>query len=121
MNQTLWANATIIVASLFGQVSPDGHAFRRIPHFPAPKGYGIDHREPRRTSTETYRQHELFCSSFAAGPTLAFAAAKRCLQSGNRDLLGSPWFVAAGVLTAEMMMWGFDRPKIWLFPISDCD
>ena len=44
-------------------------------------------------------------------PRLAFAAAKRCLQSGNRDLLGSPWFVAAGVLTAEMMMWGFDRLK----------
>ncbi len=35
---------------------------------------------------------------------LAFAATKRCLQSGNHDLLGSRWFVAAGVLTAEMMI-----------------
>ena len=37
-------------------------------------------------------------------PGLAFAATKMCLQSGNHDLLGSPWFVAAGVLTAGMMM-----------------
>jgi hypothetical protein len=37
-------------------------------------------------------------------PGLAFAAIKRCLQSRNHDLLGSLWFVAAGVLTAEMMM-----------------
>ena len=33
-------------------------------------GYGIDHREPQRTSTETYRQYELFCSAFRTGPRL---------------------------------------------------
>jgi hypothetical protein len=37
-------------------------------------------------------------------PGVAFAATKRSLQSGNHDRLGSPWFVAAGVLTAGMMM-----------------
>src|SRR5215470_9323042 len=61
-----------------------------VPHFRMPTGYRIDHSGPRRTSTETYRQYELFCSSFAQVPGLAFAATKRCLQSGNHDLLGSP-------------------------------
>jgi hypothetical protein len=38
-----------------------------VPHFRVPTGRRIDHRERRRSSTETYRQHELLCSSFAAG------------------------------------------------------
>jgi|SRR5215469_1490486 len=38
------------------------------------------------------------------GSSLAFAATNRCLQSGNHDLRGSPWFVAARVLTAEIVM-----------------
>jgi hypothetical protein len=63
--------------------------------FPIPAGYRIDHREPGRTSTETYRQYELFCSSFTAGPGLGIRCNKECLQSRNHDLLGSPWFVAA--------------------------
>jgi hypothetical protein len=75
-----------------------------VPHFRMPTGYRIDPCGPRRTSTETYRQYDLFCSSFAQVPGLGFAATKRCPQSGNHDLLGSPWFVAAGVLTAEMVM-----------------
>ena len=41
-----------------------------IPRFPMPTGYRIDHRESRRTSTETYTQYELFRSSFTAGPEL---------------------------------------------------
>ena len=67
-----------------------------ISHFPVPTGYRISHREPRRTSTETYTQFELFCSSFTADPGIGI----RCAH----DLLGSPWFVEAGVLTGEMMM-----------------
>jgi len=34
--------------------------------------------KPRRTSTKTYK-------------AVLFDATKRCLQSGNHDLLGSPW------------------------------
>jgi hypothetical protein len=39
-----------------------------------------------------------------AFPGLEIAARKRCLQSGNHDLLGSSWFVATGVLCTEMVM-----------------
>ena len=54
---------------------------------------------------KTYRQYELFCSSFARVPGLAFVATKRCLQSGKHDPSRiAVWFVAAGVLTAEMVM-----------------
>jgi hypothetical protein len=41
-----------------------------VPHFRVPTEHRINHREHRRTSTETYRQHEPLCSSFAAGPKL---------------------------------------------------
>jgi len=74
-----------------------------VPHFRVPTRRRIDYREHRHTSTKTYRQHELLRSSFVQVLSLA-SAAKRCLQSGNHDFLGPPWFVAAGVLTAEMMM-----------------
>jgi hypothetical protein len=47
-----------------------------VPHFRVPTERGIDHREHRRTSTETYRQHELLCSSFAAGPKLGIRCKK---------------------------------------------
>jgi hypothetical protein len=71
MNQALWANATVIAASLFGQsVNRMDMLLIGVPHFRVPTGRRIDHREHRRTSTETYRQHELLCSSFAAGPKL---------------------------------------------------
>jgi len=41
---------------------------------------------------------------FGMGPELGIRCNKKCLQSGNHDLLGSLWFVAVGVLTAEMIM-----------------
>jgi hypothetical protein len=75
-----------------------------VPHFPIATGYRIDHYEPRRTSTETYTQYELFVPLSPQVSSLTFAATKRCLQSGNHGLLGSPSFMADGVLTAEMMM-----------------
>jgi hypothetical protein len=42
--------------------------------------------------------------SFAQVPRLGMRCNKRCQQSGNGDLLLSPWFVAGGVLTAAMQM-----------------
>ena len=48
-------------------------------------------------------------------PGLAFAATKRCLQSGTHHLLGPPWFAAAGVLTVEMVMRRFEKPRISFF------
>src|SRR5690348_18371357 len=47
-----------------------------VPHFPMPTGYGIDYCGPRRTSTETYTQNELFCFSFTAGPGLGIRCNK---------------------------------------------
>ena len=47
-----------------------------VPHFREPTGRRADHREHRRTSTETYRQLELLCSSFAAGPKLGIRCTK---------------------------------------------
>jgi hypothetical protein len=65
LNQASWANnATIIAASLFGQSVNGRTCSSANPSF-LPTGYRIDHREPRRTSTQTYRQYELLCSSFA--------------------------------------------------------
>jgi hypothetical protein len=47
--------------------------------------------------------YEVFCPFFAAGPGLGIRSKKGCLQSGNHDLPASPWFVACGMLTAEVM------------------
>jgi hypothetical protein len=76
MNQALWANATIIAASLFGQTVNGWTCSSPIPHFRVPTGYRIDHREPRRTSTENYRQYERVCSSFTADPGLGIRCSK---------------------------------------------
>ena len=47
-----------------------------VPHFRVPTGRRIDHRKHRRTSTETYRQHELLCSPFDARPTIGIRYTK---------------------------------------------
>jgi hypothetical protein len=39
----------------------------------------------------------------------------------DQDPPVSLWFVAVGVLTAAMMMWGFETPKITFFRSADCD
>ena len=74
-----------------------------VPHFPMPTGYTIDHTGPRRTSTEPYGQYELF-APLSHRSQLGI----RC----NTELFAiwkprpsriAAWFVAAGVLTAEMM------------------
>jgi hypothetical protein len=49
----------------------------QVPHFRVPTEGGIGHREQHRTSTEPYTQHELLCSSFAAGPKLGIRSNKR--------------------------------------------
>jgi hypothetical protein len=77
MNQALWANATVIAASPFGQSVNGWTCSSPEPRiFVCRTGRRIDHREHCRTSTETYRQHELLCSSFAAGPKLGIRCKK---------------------------------------------
>jgi hypothetical protein len=94
----------------------------KVPHFRMPTGYRIDHGGPRRTSTETYRQYELFCSAFALSrrsPCLAFQyligasdfdgdaffEACRCIQSDFRGLPGQ-FNVALGLLLPfERICW----------------
>ena len=75
-----------------------------VPHFPMPTGYRIDHSGPRRSSTETYRQYELFCSSFTAGPELGIRCPEVLAIWKPRSSRIAVWFVAAGVLTAEIVM-----------------
>ena len=103
MNQGLWANATVIAASPFGQSvngwtcsSPESRVF-------------LCRRDVESiTASIAARAQKLignmscFVPLFLQVPSLAFAPRKRSLQSGNHDLLGSRCFVAAGVLIAGM-------------------
>ena len=103
---TLWANTTIITASLFGQSvsgwtrsSPKFRIFlcRRDTQSIMP---GLAAR-----AQNSYGQYELFCSAFAQVTSLAFGATRSCSQSRSHNLAEiAAWFVAVGVLTAGMMM-----------------
>jgi|1186.fasta_scaffold697695_1 hypothetical protein len=75
-----------------------------VPHFHMPTRNRIDHCEPRLRNTETHTQYKRFRSSFTAGPGLGIRYNKEESAMGNHDRRGSPWFVAAGVLTAGVMM-----------------
>jgi len=93
-----------------------------VPYFPPmPTRCGIDHSEPRLTSTETHPQYELFRSSFTAGPELGI----RC----NKDEFAiwkprpSRFGVVRGSRRAHCRNDGvrFCGTKDYVFPIGDCD
>jgi hypothetical protein len=63
----------------------------------------IDHHTPRSHEHRNLHAIRAVCSSFTAGTALGNRC-KEVFASGSHDLLGSPWFVASGVLTEETMM-----------------
>jgi hypothetical protein len=73
-----------------------------IPHFRVPTRRRIDHGSIAAPAQKLIGNMSCFVPLSLQVPSLAFAATKRCLQSGNHDLLGSRCFVAAGVLTTGM-------------------
>jgi hypothetical protein len=74
-----------------------------VPHFPMPTGYTIDHTGPRRTSTEPYGQYELFVP-LSHRSQLGIRCNKELFAIWKpRPSRIAAWFVAAGVLTAEMV------------------
>jgi hypothetical protein len=104
-DQASWANTTLIAASLFGQSVSGGTRS-------SPKSRIFLFRRDAETITASLasraprlnRNMSCFAPRSPQVPGLAFPATKRSLQSGNHDRLGSLWFVAAGVLTAGMVM-----------------
>ena len=73
-----------------------------VPHFRMPTR---DHCEPRLTNTETHTQYKRFRSSFTAGPGLGIRCYKKEFAIRKpRSSRFTVVFVAAGVLTAGMMM-----------------
>jgi len=97
----LISNATIMAASLFGQAVNAATCSTTVPHYSVPTGNTI---HPPGLAARQRNSHAIRAILFLFSPQdlgLAFAATKRCLQSGNHNLLGSPWFVAASVLTQK--------------------
>jgi hypothetical protein len=102
-DQALWENATIVAASLFGQsVSGWTRSSPKFRIFLCPRDTQLI-TGPRRTSTEPYGQYELFAPLSHRSQlgircnTESFAIWK------PRPSRIAAWFVAAGVLTAEMV------------------
>ena len=75
-----------------------------VPHFLFRRDAESTDCEPRLTSTETHPQYEPFRSSFAAGPGLGIRCNKEEFAIWKPRPSRFAWFVAAGVLTAGMMM-----------------
>ena len=75
-----------------------------VPHFPMPTGYRIDHSEPRRKSTGTYRQFELFVPLSPQFPSLAFAPREVLAIRKPQPSRIAVWFLAVGVHTAKTVM-----------------
>jgi hypothetical protein len=75
-----------------------------VPHFRMPRGYRMDHSGLGRTRKETYGQYEPFCSLSHRSRAWHSLQQRGVCNLETTSFRIAVRFVAAGLLTAEMVM-----------------